>query len=104
MFRRIVKRDLTDRRTDEQTDELIWGGLGNLRFLQVYENHHIRIHFQKYLTRNPRQFTFFKEDFTKSVGPGQFSAEYLKEILRTDSQTDSQTDLQDGRINLGWAG
>jgi len=26
---------LTDGRRDRQTDELIWGGLGNLRFLQV---------------------------------------------------------------------
>ena len=25
----------TDGRTDSQTDKLIWGGLGNLRFLQV---------------------------------------------------------------------
>jgi len=24
-----------DRQTDRQMDELIWGGLGNLRFLQV---------------------------------------------------------------------
>jgi hypothetical protein len=40
-----------------------------------YENHHIRIHFEKYLTCDLRQCTFFKEYFTKSVGPGQFSAE-----------------------------
>jgi len=26
---------LTDRQTDRQKDKLIWGGLGNLRFLQV---------------------------------------------------------------------
>ena len=35
IFRRIIKSYLTDGRTDRQTDELIWGGLGNLRFLQV---------------------------------------------------------------------
>ena len=40
-----------------------------------YENHHIRIHFEKYLTRDSRQFTIFKQYFTKSVGPEQFSAE-----------------------------
>jgi len=28
----------TDGRTDRQTDELIWEGLGNLRFLQVNNN------------------------------------------------------------------
>ena len=32
IFRKIIKRDLTDRRTDK----LIWGGLGNLQFLQVH--------------------------------------------------------------------
>jgi hypothetical protein len=31
IFRRIIKLYLTDGRTDGQTDELIWGGLGNLR-------------------------------------------------------------------------
>ncbi len=35
IFRRKIKSDLSDRQTDRQTDELIWGGLGNLRFLQV---------------------------------------------------------------------
>ena len=35
IFRRIIKRDLTDRQTERLTDELIWGGLGNLWFLQV---------------------------------------------------------------------
>ena len=35
IFRRIIKSDITDRRMDRQSDELIWGGLGNLRFLQV---------------------------------------------------------------------
>ena len=40
-----------------------------------YKNHHIRIHFEKYLTRDSRQFTIFKQYFTKSVGPEQFSAE-----------------------------
>jgi len=39
------------------------------------------IHFEKYLTRDSRQFTFFKQYFTKSVGPGRFSAEKLKVIL-----------------------
>jgi hypothetical protein len=45
-----------------------------------YENHHIRIHFEKYLTRDLRQFTLFKQYFTKSGGPGPFSAEKLKVI------------------------
>ena len=40
-----------------------------------YENHHIRIHFEKKLIRDSRHFMFFKEYFTKSIGPGQFSAE-----------------------------
>jgi hypothetical protein len=34
IFRRIINSDITQR-TDSQTDELIWVGLGNLRFLQV---------------------------------------------------------------------
>ena len=34
-FRRKIKSDIRER-TDRQTDEFIWGGLGNLRFLQVY--------------------------------------------------------------------
>jgi hypothetical protein len=40
-----------------------------------YENHYIRIHFEKYLTHDLGQLTIFKEYFTKSVGPGQFSKE-----------------------------
>ena len=32
----IVRSVSTDRQTDRRTDELIWGGLGNLRFLQVH--------------------------------------------------------------------
>ena len=31
----ICRHVWTDRQTDRQTDKLIWGGLGNLRFLQV---------------------------------------------------------------------
>ena len=50
--------------------------------------HHIRIHFEKYLTRDSRQFTVFKKYFTKSVGPGRFSAEKLNRILQTDRRTD----------------
>ncbi len=53
-----------------------------------YENHHMQIHFEKYLTRDLRQFTCFKQYFTKSVGPGQLSAEKLKVYLQTDGQTD----------------
>jgi hypothetical protein len=34
IIRRKIKSDLSDRLTDGRTDELIWGGLGNLRFLQ----------------------------------------------------------------------
>ena len=30
-----------------------------------------RIHFEKYLTHNLRQFTIFKEYFIKFVGPGR---------------------------------
>ena len=45
------------------------------------------IHFEKYLTRDSRQFTFFKQYFTKSVGPGRFSAEKLK-VISEDGQTD----------------
>ncbi len=37
---------------------------------------------------NSRQFTFFKQYFTKSVGPGRFSAEKLKVIWQKDWQTD----------------
>ena len=40
IFRRIIKNDIRGR-TDGLTDDLIWGGLGNLRFLQVNtETHH----------------------------------------------------------------
>ncbi len=54
----------------------------------VYENHHIQIHFEKYLTRDLRQFTCFKQYFTKSVGPRQLSTEKLKVYFQTDRQTD----------------
>ncbi len=36
--------------------------------------------FRKIPDYNSQQFTIFKEYFTKSVGPGQFSAENLKVI------------------------
>ncbi len=45
-----------------------------------HKNHHIRIHFEIYLTSDLRQFMFFKQYFTKSVGPGRLSAEKLKVI------------------------
>ena len=35
MFHRIIKSDITHRRTNRMTDELIWVGLGSLRLLQV---------------------------------------------------------------------
>ena len=44
--------------------------------------------FRKIPDYNSRQFTFFKQYFTKSVGPGRFSAENLK----VESQTDRLTD------------
>ena len=34
IFHRIIKSDMTDGLTDRWTDKLIWGELGNLRFLQ----------------------------------------------------------------------
>jgi hypothetical protein len=40
--------------------------------------------FRKIPDYNSRQFTFFKQYFTKSVGPGRFSAENLKVIWQTD--------------------
>ena len=45
--------------------------------------------FRKIPDYNSRQFTFFKQYFTKSVGPGRFSAENLKV---DDGQKDGLTD------------
>ena len=50
------------------------------------ENSHKYSH--TYLTRDSRQFTLFKEFFTKSVGPGRFSAittNPFRKILTQDS-------------------
>ena len=44
------------------TDELIWGGLGNLRFLQVHS-----------LARGLEEQRNFKELLTESVGRVHFS-------------------------------
>jgi hypothetical protein len=44
--------------------------------------------FRKIPDYNSRQFTFFKQYFTKSVGPGRFSAENLKVESRNDRMTD----------------
>ncbi len=68
------------------------------------ENHTIftRIITYKSISKNTSlQFAtiyVFQQYFTKSVGPGRFSAENLKV---DHGQNDGMTE---GRINLGWAG
>jgi len=60
---------------DRQTDELIWGGLGNLQFLKVtlaargLEE-----------PRNSQELLTESVDLTKFVSPLPFSAKYLKKL------------------------
>ena len=52
-----------------------------------YENQYVRIHFEKYLIRDSRQFMIFKEYFIKSVG----TRAIFRRIIKSD-MTDGQTD------------
>jgi hypothetical protein len=53
---------VSDGLTDGRTDELIWGGLGNLRFLQVKHS----------LARGLEEQRNFEELLTESVGRVHF--------------------------------
>ena len=56
----------------EKLDAICWGQCEDLGFLR--ESSHTNP-FRKYLTSDSHQITFFKQYFTKSVGPEQISAE-----------------------------